>query len=68
MLPSHDNLCHLRALPSEAVKEVIWIIDGYEFQRTEAPYEAFWPMEKGEHKIMALSDGDVADEVTIFVE
>ncbi|MBQ2594712.1 MAG: hypothetical protein II567_15695, partial [Candidatus Riflebacteria bacterium] len=25
IMPSHDNLCHLRALPSQAVDEVIWI-------------------------------------------
>ena len=68
MLPSHENLCHLRALPSEAVDEVIWVIDGYEFQRTPAPYEAFWPMEKGEHRIVAMTDGDAAAEVTIIVE
>lgn len=68
MLPSHDNLCFLRAVPSETVEEVIWVIDGYEFQRTKAPYETYWPMEKGEHHIFAMTEGDIAAEVTIFVE
>ena len=68
IMPSHDNLCHLRALPSQAVDEVIWIIDGYEFERSKAPYEAYWPLEKGQHKICVMTDGDIATEVTIFVE
>lgn len=66
--PSHDNLCFLRALPDETVDEVIWIIDGFEFERTKAPYETYWPMTKGEHTIRAMALGDIATEVTIYVE
>ena len=68
MMPSHDNLCHLRALPSQAVDEVIWIIDGYEFERSKAPYEAYWPLTKGQHRICVMTEGDIASEVTINVE
>ena len=68
MLPSHENMCHLRALPSQAVDEIIWIIDGYEFERSKAPYETYWKMEKGQHRICAMTDGDIATEVTIYVE
>ncbi len=68
LMPSHDNMCHLRALPSRAVDEVIWIIDGYEFERSKAPYEAYWPMTKGQHKICVMTDGDIASEVNIYVE
>ena len=68
IMPSHENLCHLRALPSQAVDEVIWIIDGYEFERSKTPYEAYWPLQKGQHKICVMTDGDIASEVTIYVE
>lgn len=68
IMPSHDNLCHLRALPSQAVDEVIWIVDGYEFERSKTPYEAYWPLVKGKHTICAMTDGDIASEVTIYVE
>ncbi|MBQ3644622.1 MAG: penicillin-binding protein 1C [Candidatus Riflebacteria bacterium] len=68
IMPSHENLCHLRALPSQAVDEVIWIVDGYEFERSKTPYEAYWPLVKGKHTICAMTDGDIASEVTIYVE
>jgi hypothetical protein len=68
MSSSHENLALLRAIPSDPVAEVIWLINGNEFVRTGPPYETYWPLAKGRHRITALTDSDVAAEVEIDVE
>ena len=68
MAAGHENYALLRALPTGPVPEVIWLINGQEFIRTAPPYEAYWPLSPGVHRISAISDGDAAGEVEIFVE
>ena len=68
MAEGHENYALLRALPGGPVPEVIWLINGQEFIRTAPPYEAYWPLSPGVYRISAISDGDAAGEVEIFVE
>jgi len=68
MADGHENYALLRALPAGPVPEVIWLINGQEFIRTTPPYEAYWPLSPGVYRISAISDGDAAGEVEIFVE
>jgi penicillin-binding protein 1C len=68
MSDSHDNFALLRALPEGSVTEVIWLINGREYIRTTPPYEAYWPLSPGRHRISALCDGQSAGEIEIFVE
>ncbi len=68
MSASHENYALLRAIPSEPVSEVIWLINGVEFIRTPPPYEAYWPLAKGVFRITALTEGEIAAEVEIQVE
>ncbi len=68
MSSSHENLALLRAIPLEPVAEVIWLINGVEFARTAPPYEAYWPLVKGRHRITALTDNEAAAEIEINVE
>ncbi|MDD3145867.1 MAG: transglycosylase domain-containing protein [Candidatus Riflebacteria bacterium] len=68
MSSSRENFALLRAIPSQPVPEVIWLIDGSEFLRTPPPYEAYWPLSQGTHRISALTDSDVAAEIEIQVE
>lgn len=64
----HENYALLRALPQDPVAEVIWLINGREFIRTAPPYEAYWPLTPGAHRISAITDSDAAGEIEIFVE
>ena len=68
MSASHENYALLRAIPSEPVSEVIWLINGIEFIRTPPPYEAYWPLAKGVFRITALTESEIAAEVEIQVE
>lgn len=68
MSASHENYALLRAIPSEPVSEVIWLINGVEFIRTPPPYEAYWPLAKGLFRITALTESEIAAEVEIQVE
>ncbi len=68
MSPSHENFALLRAIPSEPVPEIIWLINGSEFVRTPPPYEAYWPLARGVYRINAVTDGDMAAEIEIRVE
>lgn len=68
MATGHENFALLRALPEAPVEEVVWLINGREFIRTAPPYEAYWPLSPGRHRISAITDSDAADEVEIFVE
>lgn len=68
MSASHENYALLRAIPSEPVSEIIWLINGIEFIRTPPPYEAYWPLAKGVFRITALTESEIAAEVEIQVE
>ncbi|EKD84029.1 MAG: hypothetical protein ACD_39C00295G0001, partial [uncultured bacterium] len=68
MSASQDNFALLRALPESPVPEVIWLINGREFIRTAPPYEAYWPLSPGSHRISAITDSHAAGEIEIFVE
>lgn len=68
MSSSQENFALLRAIPSQPVPEVIWLVNGSEFIRTPPPYEAYWPLTKGVHRICALTEGDMAAEIEIQVE
>lgn len=63
-----ENHLHLRAIPAMPTPEIIWLINGQEFIRTPPPFEAYWPMKAGKHKITAISDGEAAGEVTVIIE
>ncbi len=64
----HDTTIYLRAIPSQRVEEIVWLINGEEFMRTTPPYEAYWNAEPGHYRILAISDGAAAGEVFIEVE
>lgn len=68
MSSSHDNFALLRAIPSAPATEVIWLINGSEFIRTAPPYETYWPMSPGTHRICAITENNAASEIEIFVE
>ena len=68
MAASHENFALLRAIPSQPVPEIIWLINGSEFVRTPPPYEAYWPLAKGSYRICAITEGDQAAEIEIRVE
>ena len=68
MSASHDNFALLRALPEGPVPEVIWLVNGREYIRTAPPYEAYWPLSPGSHRISAITDSQSAGEIEIFVE
>ena len=68
MSASHENFALLRAIPSQPVPEIIWLINGSEFIRTPPPYEAYWPLARGVYRICAVTDGDMAAEIEIRVE
>lgn len=68
MSSSHENFILLRAIPSSPTKEVIWLINGTEFIRTAPPYEAYWQMVPGLHRICAVSENNAASEIEITVE
>lgn len=62
----HDTKIYLRAIPSEAVAEVVWFVNGEEFVRTGPPYEAYWEGEIGHYRIMAVA-GTAAAEVIVEI-
>lgn len=68
MSSSHENYALLRAIPAVPVAEVIWLIDGSEFIRTPPPYEAYWPLVQGVHRICAITESEAAAEIEIKVE
>ena len=68
MSASHENFALLRALPEGPVPEVIWLVNGREFIRTAPPYEAYWPLSPGTHRISAITDSHAAGEIEILVE
>ncbi|MBU1109146.1 MAG: transglycosylase domain-containing protein [Candidatus Riflebacteria bacterium] len=68
MSASNENFALLRALPEGPVPEVIWLINGREFIRTAPPYEAYWPLSPGTHRISAITDNQAAGEIEIRVE
>ena len=64
----NENYLKLRAIPDVPIEEIVWLIDGREFIRTPPPYEAYWPMIAGRHRITAMGHGEFAAEVAILVE
>ncbi|MDN5277963.1 MAG: penicillin-binding protein [Clostridiales bacterium] len=68
MRSTNENFLHLRAIPAAPVSELIWLINGREFIRTAPPFEAYWPMRAGKHRITAISEGEAAAEVTVYIE
>jgi penicillin-binding protein 1C len=68
MIPGQENTARLRAVPEAPLPEIIWLIDGREFTRTPPPYETYWPLQPGAHTITALTPGEEAAQISIFVE
>ena len=68
MSSSHENYALLRAIPAVPVSEVIWLVNGKEFIRTPPPYEAYWPLAPGTHRICAITESEAAEEIEIRVE
>ncbi|NLI78406.1 MAG: hypothetical protein GX442_18455 [Candidatus Riflebacteria bacterium] len=68
LVPEGDNLVRLRAVPENALPEIVWLVDGAEIARTPPPYEAYWQLQRGRHAITALSLGEEAAQITILVE
>lgn len=64
----HGVPINLRAIPSRALSEIIWFVNGIELERTAPPYETIWFAEKGTHVITAYAEGAVASQITIVVE
>lgn len=64
----HGAPINLRAIPSRALSEIIWFVNGIELERTAPPYETIWFAEKGTHVITAYAEGAVASQITIVVE
>ncbi len=68
MSSAHENFVRLRAIPDSPVDEITWLIDGKEYLSTPPPYEAYWPMAVGEHRITAIANGIPATEIQIRIE
>ncbi|MBF0501281.1 MAG: transglycosylase domain-containing protein [Candidatus Riflebacteria bacterium] len=68
MIPGDENLTILRAVPTEPVPELIWLIDGVEFARTPPPYTAVWKLRRGRHIIGCIGPGEESAQITIDVE
>jgi penicillin-binding protein 1C len=68
MVPDGENFLKLRAIPEEAVPELIWLVDGHQVARTPPPYEAYWEMTRGEHVITVVGPSEQAHQISIMVE
>lgn len=66
--PSRETIARLRAEVSRAGGQVTWVVNGMEYDRTGPPYETFLRLERGRFAISALSAGQEAARITIFVE
>ena len=67
--PSRSSqLIPLRVELSRPVSRVTWYVDGVVYERRKAPYECYWPLERGQHRISASCPDGTADSVTISVE
>jgi hypothetical protein len=54
----------LRAEVVPAVSEVVWLVDGEEFERVSYPYEIRWSLEEGEHTFQVrFPNAGVSSEV-----
>ncbi|MFZ2957740.1 MAG: transglycosylase domain-containing protein [Candidatus Ozemobacteraceae bacterium] len=68
MTQGDENLTILRAIPSESVPELIWLVDGVELARTPPPYTAIWKLRRGRHNISCIGPGEESAQITIDVE
>lgn len=68
MSAGFDNYARLRAIPESTVSEIIWLINGREYIRTPPPYEAYWPLRPGVHRINAITSSQSGAEITIKVD
>ncbi len=65
---SKQLIIPLRASTASVVPYVIWIVNGIELARSEAPYEFYWEPSNGRHSIMAVTPNNEAAKIEIYVE
>jgi penicillin-binding protein 1C len=63
-----ENFLYMRAIPERPTSEIVWLINGREYIRVGPPFEVYWPMEPGRHRITAIGEGQAAAEVNISIE
>ena len=57
----------LNAFSSMPIKEIIWYLNGKEYERVRPPYQTKWHFSRGIHTITATSPGYLGDSVQIEV-
>lgn len=69
VMPPDNNLqIALKAVPQFVVPYIIWVVDGVEVARTDAPYEFYWRAGSGNHKILAVTPEQDAAKIEIHVD
>ncbi len=51
--PAGEGTLALRAIVEPEVAQLVWYVDGLPFRTVEAPFEARWPLQPGEHWFQA---------------
>lgn len=47
---------------------VTWFVDGFEYTTTTAPFQTYWPLQHGQHTIMAAGPYGYGESISITVE
>ena len=66
--PLADQVIRLQVEVSRPVREVTWYVDGVRYAKLPAPYETYWRLERGRHRIVATCPDGTASAVTVTVE
>ena len=66
--PLAEQVIRLQVEVSRPVNVVTWYIDSVRYATLPAPYETYWRLERGQHRIVAACPDGTAAAVTVTVE
>lgn len=62
------QMIKLQAMVARPLRYVEWFVNGTLYKRTGPPYQAYWPLASGRHRITAVTPENIGDSVQITVE
>ncbi|MFC1851074.1 penicillin-binding protein 1C [candidate division CSSED10-310 bacterium] len=63
-----DNSILFQALAQAPIPQITWFVDGIEYAQTGPPYQIYWSMTRGEHRLIAVGPNGTGDSITFSVE
>lgn len=62
------HVVNFQAEVAEAIGSVTWYVNGVQYAQVGPPYRTRWNLQKGRHRIAAVTSESVGDEIVVTVE